>query len=79
MVRFTLKDVIGSVSMKLELDPGDPVSEVSCIAREYWGSEGFNLCKGYGRFFARAQNSVYKLLPIVLLAFSVLFYNNYRN
>lgn len=47
MVRFTLKDVIGSVSMKLELDPGDPVSEVSCIAREYWGSEGFNLCKGY--------------------------------
>lgn len=47
MVRFTLKDVMKAVSMRLDLDPCDPVQEISCIANEYWGSDGFLIRNGY--------------------------------
>lgn len=47
MVRFTLRDVMGSASIRLELDPGDAVGEISCIANECWGLERFMLCREY--------------------------------
>lgn len=47
MVRFTVRDLMRAVSMRLDLSPEEPISEISCIASEYWGSDGFVIRKGY--------------------------------
>lgn len=47
MVVFTLRDVMRKASMRLDLRTDDDVSEISCVAREYWGTGHFLLRNGY--------------------------------
>ena len=47
MVRFTLRNMARSSSMRVDLDPRDDVSEISDIVLECWGSEGFLMTNGY--------------------------------
>ncbi len=47
MVRFTLRNLVKSSSMKVDLDPRDDVREISYIVSECWGTEDFLVTNGY--------------------------------
>jgi len=47
MVRFTLRDGRTSATIRMDMQAGEKINEITGAAKEYWGNDRTVLVKGY--------------------------------